>query len=95
MLMSLKLQTTKCTAKYICNERSKENLDAHQGAKDSVVQQQRTDATSSRGLLPKDKTRVEYKQKGKDDIWQEAVVISRPGKAVGTKKMCLNVQNML
>ena len=34
------------------------SLDAHQGTKDAVVEQQRTDATSSRSLLPKVKTRI-------------------------------------
>ena len=38
--------------------------DAHQGINDSVIEQQRTDATSSRSLIPKVKTRIEYKQKG-------------------------------
>ena len=63
------------------------SLDIQQGTKDSVIEQQRTEATSSRSLLPKVKTRIEYKQKGTSDVWQGAVVISRAGKASGTNKM--------
>ena len=70
------------------------SLDAHQVTKDSVIEQQRAEALSSRRLLPKVKTRIEYKQKGTGDVWQEAVVISRAGKASGTDKMWLNVQNI-
>ena len=63
------------------------SLDAHQGTKDSITEQQRTEATSSRSLPSEVKTRIEYKQKGTDDVRQEAVVISRAGKASGTNKM--------
>ena len=59
-----------------------------------VIEQQRTETASSRNLLPKDKTRIEYKQTGTGDVWQEAVVISRAGKTSGTSKMWLNVQNI-
>ena len=68
--------------------------DTHQGTKDSVIEQQRTEATSSRSSLPKVKTRIEYKQKGTGDVWQEAVVLSRARKASGTNKTWLNVQNI-
>ena len=44
------------------------NLDTHQGTKDSVTEQQKTEATSSKSLLPKVKTRIEYKQKGTGDV---------------------------
>ena len=71
------------------------SLDAHQETKNSVIEQPKIEATSSRSLLPKVKTRIEYKQKGTDDVWQEAVVISCAGKASGTNKMWLNVQNIL
>ena len=70
------------------------SLETHQGTKNSVIEQQVTETASSRSLLPKAKTRIEYKQKGTGDVWQEAVVISRAGKASGTNKMWLNVKNI-
>ena len=61
-------------AQHGCSGRSKKSRFTPR-SKNSVVQQQRAEATSSRSLLPELKTRTNYKQKGKDDVRQEAIVI--------------------